>query len=149
LFMAWLFANLLVYTLREGTVSALGNRLGYTFEGLGIYFLFRVMLVDGTDVYRAVRLLTWIAVPMAALMILENQTGRNLFSVLGGVEEFTNIREGRLRAQGAFSHSIMAGSFGACLAPMFLALVLMAPRGRRLVPLVALVSSGIVTVLSA
>lgn len=149
LFSGWLVANLLVYTLREGSLSALSNRLGYTFEGVGVYLVFRVMLVDGADVLRAIRMLAWIAIPMGALMVLENQTGRNLFSALGGVPEFTTVREGRLRAQGAFSHAIMAGSFGASLFPLFVALLLMAPRGRRLVPTVSLVASALVTVLSA
>ena len=45
-------------------------------------------------------------------MILEHLTGRNVFSVFGGVPEFTVIREGKLRAQAAFAHAIVAGYGG-------------------------------------
>ena len=55
-------------------------------------------------------------------MFIEWTTGRNLFSLMGGVPEFTRIREGRLRCQGAFSHPILAGVFGACWLPIFIAL---------------------------
>ena len=51
-------------------------------------------------------------------MILEQINGRNMFSIFGGVPEFTFVRDGRLRSQGAFSHPILAGSYGAALVPL-------------------------------
>jgi hypothetical protein len=45
-----------------------------------------------------------------------------MFSVFGGLPEFTEIRHGKLRAQGAFAHPIIAGCFWVTQLPLFLAL---------------------------
>lgn len=148
-FVAWLVSSALIYTAREASLAALSNRLGHVLEALGVYFVFRILLCDASDVRRAVRLFAWIAVPMGVLMVVENQTGRNLFSPLGGVPELTMVRDGRLRAQGAFSHAILAGSFGASLMPMFVALALGAPRGRRTLAYAAAGASVLIALLSA
>jgi hypothetical protein len=42
--------------------------------------------------------------------------------VFGGVPDETIVREGVLRCQGPFPHSILAGTFGAALVPFFVAL---------------------------
>jgi hypothetical protein len=55
-------------------------------------------------------------------MIYEKHAAHNLFSVLGGVSEVPEIREGRIRAQGPFLHSILAGTVGGTTLPIFLGL---------------------------
>jgi hypothetical protein len=45
-------------------------------------------------------------------------TGRNMFSVFGGIAEITQVRGGRLRCQGAFGHAIIAGTFWASWLPI-------------------------------
>jgi hypothetical protein len=55
-------------------------------------------------------------------MLSEKMTGHNLFSALGGVSEFSEIREGRIRAQGPFAHSILAGTVGAVCLPLMIGL---------------------------
>jgi hypothetical protein len=52
-------------------------------------------------------------------MIIEWTTGRNFFSIFGGVPETTFMRDGRFRCQGAFLHPILAGTFGASLFAIF------------------------------
>jgi hypothetical protein len=59
-----------------------------------------------------------ISILVAISMIIEQINGRNFFSIFGGVPEFTYVRVGRLRSQGAFSHPILAGSFGAAMMPL-------------------------------
>jgi len=62
-----------------------------------------------------------VAVPVAIVMATEHFTGHNLFAKLGGVDELSNIRNGRVRAQGPFLHAIVAGTVGAVLLPLFVA----------------------------
>jgi len=58
---------------------------------------------------------------VAIFFFIENRTQHNMFGVLGGVPLITDIRDGRLRCQGAFAHSILAGCFWACLVPLYFA----------------------------
>jgi hypothetical protein len=55
-------------------------------------------------------------------MLSEQMTGHNLFSILGGVPEMSEVRNGRIRAQGPFAHSILAGSVGAACLPLMIGL---------------------------
>jgi hypothetical protein len=61
-------------------------------------------------------------IPLSLAFLLEHATGRNVFSVLGGVPEVTWEREGSLRCQGPFSHPILAGTVGATSIPLLLSL---------------------------
>jgi hypothetical protein len=61
-------------------------------------------------------------IPLAFLFVLELTTGKNPFYLLGGVPLFPEIRNGRLRCQGPFMHSILAGTFGATSLPLFVGL---------------------------
>src|SRR5581483_9836611 len=60
--------------------------------------------------------------PLAASMLFEKSTGRNPFYFLGGVKELDEVRDGVIRCQAAFGHSILAGIFGASLTPYFVSL---------------------------
>ena len=124
-------ASVVTYTLLWQTSEALVNRLGYIYNVIGIYFLFRFLVRDLDDVIIAYRTLAIIIVPLALTMLIEKTTGRNLFSVFGGVPEFTMVREGKLRCQGPFGHPILAGTFGATLVPLFVGLWFRGGRNRR------------------
>lgn len=117
----WAISSMLLHTLQQGTFSAFVNRLGFGFDAFGMYFLFRCLIRDWTDVDRIVLGFMLISVPVAAFFLLENRSGHNLFSVFGGVPKITIVRYGRLRCQGAFSHAILAGCFWASLMPLFTA----------------------------
>lgn len=108
-----------VFTLQVGTLGALVNRLGFAFDALGVYFLFRCLIRDWEDVDRVVLGTTLIAVVVALAFAFEYATRRNVFAVFGGVPSITSIRQGKLRCQGAFSHPILAGCFWASLVPLF------------------------------
>jgi len=121
LVVAWVVSSAIVYTLQYGSFSAFVNRLGFGFDALGMYFLFRCLIRNWEDIDVIVYSVLLISIPVAAAFILENLTGRNMFSVFGGVPEITHIRQGRMRCQGAFPHPILAGCFWASLMPLFAA----------------------------
>jgi hypothetical protein len=122
----WTACGIVLYTCLIGTYQAFVNRLGGAVNGVGLYLLFRWFVRDFDDVRRSVKALVLLSLPIAAAMVLEQCTGRNPFGALGGVPEFTVARDGRLRAQAAFAHAILAGTFGASLVPLCAALW---PRG--------------------
>jgi hypothetical protein len=92
--------------------------LGLIFNTSGIYFLLRALVHSTDDVIALSRTTAFLLLPVAAEMLLEVLTERNYFAVLGGVPEVPEIREGRLRAQGPFAHSILAGTVGAAVFPV-------------------------------
>lgn len=122
LFVLWLGIRLLAYTTLHASTGAAVYQAGQVYDFAGLYFVCRTYLREGRAVHQAVRWWCWLALPVAALFFLEMNTARNLFSAMGGVPEFTSIRDGRLRCQGPYEHPILAGSYWATLVPVFVAL---------------------------
>jgi len=131
-FLVWLFFRTLIHPIREGTLDALIFRLGGDFDALGSYFLMRSILRDLPSVLSALRCSIWIMFAVSICAGIEWFSGRNFFSVFGGVPEITKIREGRLRCQGAFPHPIIMGSFGASFLPIYIGMALSFRSGRSL-----------------
>lgn len=117
----WTLSSMVFYIFRQGDFSAIVNRFGFAFDAFGMYFLFRCLVQNWQDLDQIILGLIWISIPVAFFFLFENRTGKNLFSIFGGVPEFTAAREGRLRCQGAFSHPIIAGCFWVSLMPLFAA----------------------------
>lgn len=109
-------AAALIFTSPDADVVK--NQLGVLYDQLGMYFLYRCLIRGREDLEAITRAMIVISVPVAMAFLLERATGRNVFSVLGGVPEITLIREGRLRCQGAFAHPILAGCFWAAFVPL-------------------------------
>lgn len=86
------------------------------------YFVFRSFCRDLEDVHRLFKMICLVLLPVAAAMAYENLARDNLFSALGRVPEMPLIRDGRIRAQGPFSHPILAGTIGATCLPFAVAL---------------------------
>lgn len=107
----------LTYTVLFSSVSALVNRLGASLDALGLYYLFRIQVHSIHDFKRIISWFCTVGMVVSVFFFIERITGRNFFSVFGGVPEITAIREGRLRCQGAFVHPIIAGVFWASLLP--------------------------------
>jgi hypothetical protein len=139
--LTWAASSILFFTILWVNWGALINRLGLLYNVLGMYFLLRFAIRDRDDVKRTVLTLAWICAITAGVMIIEQKTGRNLFSAFGGVPELTGVREGRLRSQGPFMHPLVAGTVGATLLPLFLALCWRESRSSRSVAAVGIVSS--------
>ena len=121
-FMAWGVSSVVTYTLCHGSLEALVSRLGFVFEAGGLYFVCRSIINDRTIVIICIKAVAFLSVPTAIFFYVEHSTGRNLFSVFGGVPEITKIREDKLRCQGAFSHPIMAGCYWASFLPLLVSL---------------------------
>ena len=114
---AWVVLGMLVYTAGRGSVGALIYKLGMSIDTLGLYCLARVWIRGWKDIDRIGLFVTYLALFSGGLFLYEELTTRNLFSVVGGANEFTLIREGKLRCQGPFKHPILAGCFWAALLP--------------------------------
>lgn len=119
--MAWgcwaIFASLF-HEPRYGLVYTCGAVLNVTM----LYFLIRIWCTDLDEIRDVILIVAFILVPLAAEMLMEKATGRNVFAIFGGISEMVPIREGKLRAQGPFLHSILAGTVGATCVPLFIGL---------------------------
>lgn len=138
----------MAYTIQQADVSALIFQAGQTFDAIGLYFLFRCLIRDKTDIVRTIVGFAAMSIPVAIAFALEKQSGRNVFSVFGGVPEITMIREDRRRCQGAFSHPIIAGCFWAAMMPLIAALWWQGPVN-RLWAMVGTVCAGMIVVFTA
>ena len=102
--------------------AALVFRLGLAYNVCGIYFLLRIFCQSLDDVVHLCRIVAVVLVPVALEMVYEVVTVQNLFSTLLGVGAAPAIRMGSVRANGPFSHAILAGSIGAVCMPLMIGL---------------------------
>jgi hypothetical protein len=128
----WQLLGYAMYLVRLPTIVALTYNLGLLVDCLGTFFACRLLIRGPRDVEFCLAAFCWIAAAVAPAMIVEGITGFNVFSVLGGVSEQSWVRDGSVRAQGAFAHPIIAGSFGASLLPLAIALMLANGRSRTI-----------------
>jgi hypothetical protein len=87
---------------------------------LGSYFLFRIIIQDEDDVLYIFKALCVVLIPVAVMMILEKNIGKNFYGVFEGLSERVDFRHGHFRARGPFAHAILAGTVGATCFPMAL-----------------------------
>lgn len=115
----WAIVSVLFGTLQLATLTGFINRAGMTGDAMMTYFFFRMTIRKKEDL--AAIALQFILSGMAVVwfFLFENRTQTNMFHIFGGVERFTEIRDGRLRCQGAFAHPILAGCFWACCLPFY------------------------------
>ena len=128
----WTIATVTTYTILWGTADAFVYKCGQAYDVIGLYILFRSLIRGIDEIAAAFRMFVFLIVPLALLMLVERATGRNLFAVFGGVPAVTLVREGVLRCQGPFPHSILAGTFAAALLPQFVSLWWQRGSGRLL-----------------
>ncbi|HLQ37705.1 MAG TPA: hypothetical protein VK348_07885 [Planctomycetota bacterium] len=118
LFLVWCGVLIVQGTLLGGTLTVFINRLGFALDALTIYFFFRTVIQNYDNLILIGRMFAFTSIPVFLFFVFESQTSRNLFHFMGGVPEFTDIRDGRLRCQGAFAHPIIAGCFWAQILPL-------------------------------
>ncbi len=145
---AWLIVSTFLYVIFSGNYVSLTERLGKVYNTVGIYFLIRALVRDLDDIVLTVKMLGIIIIPLAFLFTIEYTTGKNPFSIFKGVAEYSEIRNGKIRCQGPFLHSILAGTFGATAMPLFVGLWLYNNRS-RLLATGAILSASIIVYLSA
>lgn len=117
LWVAWALISSLFH---EDTASTLVNRLGMAYNVLGVYFYWRLAIRSEADAWQACGVLALVLAPLSVEMILEQISGTNLFHIFGGVSELAVSRGDRIRAQGPFSHPILAGTAGAVVLPLMI-----------------------------
>lgn len=143
----WSIASVISFTLLWGSSGAFINRLGFLYNTVGIYFLFRWLIRDLQDVDRTMKTLVFICFVVAIFMWNEQVTGRNMFAIFGGAPQFTVVREGYRRAQAAFAHEILAGVFGATLLPLGVGLWSNGGRSKK-IALIGILSAVAVSIAS-
>jgi hypothetical protein len=141
----WAVLSVILGFLSKPDLKNLVNRLGSFYMAVGIYFLVSCWIRDSKTFVASMKLLALLAIPLAILMIIEKTTSRNVFSLFGGVPEFTEQREGHLRCQAAFRHPILAGTFGATSLPLFIGLWFQG-RGSRTLALLGCISACTIAV---
>ncbi len=120
--LTWSFLATVIFVVQQGTFGALVQRLGYAYDAVGLYFIYRMLVRDWRDIVTIGSAFAAISVPICVFFVAERLTSRNLFSIFGGVPEITGERDGKLRCQGAFSHPILAGVFFATTLPLIISL---------------------------
>jgi hypothetical protein len=120
-FIGSVVCEVIAFTLMYRDGPALINQFGFLIDYMGAYILLRALLLDEAAVYRALKCLAVLTAIMGCTMVREQQTLQNVFGAIGGAM-VPLVREGKIRSQAAFSHSLTAGTFAATLVPMFLLL---------------------------
>jgi hypothetical protein len=144
LMLLWSVATVLTSFFHTHIAETLVFHLGLAYNGLGLYFLFRIFIQNIEDIPRLSKIIIIALVPIALEMILESVTRGNSFAFLGGVPELCEVRNGKIRAQGPFAHSILAGTVGAVCLPLAIALW---HRSRK-IALVGMAATGLIIVCS-
>jgi hypothetical protein len=114
----WAVCAILSAQFHETLGEALVFRLGMVYNFVGPYLILRALCRDEDDLRRLVQMTAIVLSPVALEMLSEQLTGTNRFATLGGVPVEVAVREGKLRAQGPFAHSILAGTAGAAVIPL-------------------------------
>jgi hypothetical protein len=110
------------FVLQYMDTGALVNQFGVCIDFAGAYFVLRALIQEEQDVYRALQFLAFATLILAIGMVWEQMTLHNVFGQLGGTRAISEIREGKIRSEGSFQHSLTAGVFGATLLPLFVLL---------------------------
>ena len=92
--------SLFVMTLRIGDLDKYA--LGVAVDGCLVFFTFRALIFDFDEFNAFMKGLVCLLIPMALLMMVESSTGRNMFSVMGGVPEMSTFPRWPLPRAGRF-----------------------------------------------
>ena len=149
LIVAGVVARIVCQFLLWDNLSVTIRWFGLGIELLTLYVILRACIRSVDDLRVTIRMLGLITIAAMPFFLLELSTGRNMFSVFGGVPEMTEMREGALRCQGAFSHPILAGCFFATLLPLWIAVVAGRAGLERLIAVMAVVSALAIVYASA
>jgi hypothetical protein len=148
IFILWVISSVIVKTLLWQTSDVFVNRLGFAYDAMFSYFIFRCLVQDFDDITRLFKTLAIIIVPLTVAMIVETSTGRNFFSIFGGVPEFSEFRAGRVRCEGAFRHPILAGSFGAASMPLFVSIWFKDGSHNKIIGIIGFICATMIMILA-
>lgn len=124
--------------------GALVNQIGYLWDYLIGYMLLRSLIRDEKDSFLTIKCFAAVMVLLAAAMVVEQWKMVNVFGLLGGVAAVPEVREGKIRSQGVFQHSLTAGTFAATAIPLFF---LLWKNGKaRMLAVVGIAAATVMTV---
>jgi hypothetical protein len=142
-FLFWIITQSVCVVLLFPEQGAVINQFGYLVDFLGGYFLIRFLIRNESDLFLAIKCLAVLSVILAASMIVEQLRLTNYLAQLAGVAKSAEIREGKIRSQGVFQHSITAGTVGATWLPLFF---LLWRNGKsRILAIVGFIGASIIT----
>jgi hypothetical protein len=141
--LCWALCNAIFFSLLWATMGSVNNRLGFLWTTLGTYFLVRVLIRDKPDVLIVIRMLAILMAIIAPFMLIERFTQRNAFSIVGA-PLISAIRDGKIRGEGPFGHSIIAGTIAAMVLPLFIGLWWQGKQYRKILGLGVASSIGMV-----
>ena len=119
-FTIWAFFHVFAFLfLFSFQTAALVNQFGFLWDVLGGFLLLRFLVQEEGDIDRVIKTFAFIAGILAICMLNEHFRMQNVFGLLGGIRAVPETRDGLVRAQAAFSHPLLAGTFGATLLPLF------------------------------
>jgi hypothetical protein len=119
LFCAWVLCHVAAWAILYMQAAALINQVGFVIDSLGGYLLLRYLIQDEGDVKLTIEVFAGIATVLAVFMLNERLHDVNLFGTLGAFPKVPQMRDGLIRAQGAFAHPILAGTFAGTIIPLF------------------------------
>jgi hypothetical protein len=146
-FLLWAIFRALAVVLLFLQPAAGINQFGFLLDVIGGYFLLRYLIRDDEDVHRAIGVCAVVTAVVAVFMVYERLHMLNVFGLLGGVRSDPEVREGSIRAQGPFQHSLLAGTFGATLVPLFF--LLWKSGKSKVLAVVGLISATLIVITSA
>jgi len=117
-FTVYAVAQAVAVVLLFHDTGSLINQFGYLWDYLLAYFALRILIQDKGDVHFVLKCLALVTVPLAIGMIIEQRNMVNIFGRLGGIPSVPELRDGKIRSQGSFAHSLMAGTFAATMVPV-------------------------------
>lgn len=103
----------------QGNPNLVFQQIGSAIDAVGAYFVMRASIRSLADLRAFSTGALWICAPVTVIFLIEQSTGRNMLSIFGA-PAFSQIRMGKIRCQGAFSHSILAGCFFVALLPVWI-----------------------------
>jgi hypothetical protein len=124
-------------------VGALVNQIGYLWDFLVGYLLLRNLVRDEKDTFLAIKCFAGLMVLLAAAMVIEQMKMVNVFGLLGGVREVPEVRDGKIRSQAVFAHSLTAGTFAATAIPLFF--ILWKNGKAKLIALIGIAAATVMT----
>ena len=129
--------------IRNPNGAAIVNQVGYLWDDLLGYLVLRNLIRDERDTFLAIKCIAGLACILATTMILEQVKLVNIFGLFGGVNVVPEIRDGKIRSQGVFQHSLTAGAFGATAIPLLI--LLWKTKTAKWFSIFGLVGAGIMT----
>jgi hypothetical protein len=111
----WSLVTIVLGSLSDGPKSfgyLFQNRMGDVYNVLVTYIVVRTTTRSFEDVLSAIKALALVAIPIAILALIERSSGENPFSVLGVPIE-VDLRDDKVRCQGALAQCILFGTYGA------------------------------------